>query len=138
MLDQVLTALLGYPGQHIYEDKNGEFILSIESTGDLISLAEKTLIEKIVKLGAICNRLDRFVKTTQQIQLRSAYFDATTKNENNIDEELDWRRSVYVSAWANGINKTLQEYRSDVCVLEQKVHTSPHLFITTFIFMNRI
>ena len=146
MLDQVIVALLGYPGHQIIQTNTGEFVLADRqnANGDFISISEKTLIEKIVRLGAICNRLQTFVTSTQKIQLRASLYDATAssgslqngqvaaasgqehgKKVKDLNE--DWRRSLYVSAFSTAVEKILKEYRDDVCALERKVVGAPNL-----------
>ena len=101
MLHELLLALIGFTGDIIVESQN---CFAVRNGFDLLTIAEKEQIDKIVILGWYYNKLAAFVKK----------------------HNLQWGREsnhfqAYKHATSLGIADLLSEYVDDIALLEQVV-----------------
>ena len=98
--EEVLYALLGYPGSVVVLCADGTFGLADDL---VLDPSERRLIERLLQLGTCSAALDGFV--TEQL--------------------YDWRgggaRDPHIAAFATGLEECLAPYRSCILALEQRL-----------------
>lgn len=123
MLHEVLCALIGYPGGVIRETESG---FELASREDVLTKAERHLIDETVKSGYYCKQLTRFVES-----VRHRHFSRGAPNSGTRAEVPGTPSTKctghYVYGMVTRIDEVLQAYCSRVVNLETLIISDPSL-----------